>query len=246
MSEISASGTANMKSSKKLLWIGHACLLVSVLAMPVVTYFHPLNIPFHGLRPIVWPHVWLLVAITIYAWIWPTPGGAMAMLYGFFEFLGLFSSLASLSPIRSWLVPAYFLLTAIFLAGGFLHIITGARQPPHAERISYPESRLRRVRWAARLMTVVALVAFIVFFYPDHGLPWIIFGGIPAVVMIGIAWFRAKLGGALLVAYAIYTFFFILGSGMGFETKLVLSVMWAVFLAGGILFAYLGKRQGKH
>jgi len=169
----------------------------------------------------------------------------MAMLYGLFEFLGLFSSLASLSPIRSWLIPAYFLLTAIFFAGGFLHIITGARQPPHAERISYPESRLRRVRWAARLMTVVALVAFIVFFYPDHGLPWIIFGGVPAVVMIGIAWFRPKLGGALLVAYAIFTFFFILGGGMGFGTKLMLSVMWAIFLAGGILFAYLGKMIGQ-
>jgi len=213
--------------------------------MPVVTYFHPLNIPFHGLKPIIWPHVWLLVAITLYAWIWPTPGGAMAMLYGFFEFIGLFSNLASLSPIRSLLVPAYFLLNAIFFAGGLLHIITGARQQLHAEKISFPESRLRRMRWAARLMTVVPLIAFVVFFYPGHGLPWIIFFGIPAVVMIGIAWFWPELGGGLLVSYAIYTFFFVLGSGMGFETKLVLSVMWAVFLAGGILFAYLGKRQGK-
>ena len=234
--------TSSRKAGLLLLWISRTCLIISIVGIPVVTYYYPLNIPFHGLKFHIELILWWPVAITLYAWLWPTVGGAVAMLYGFLEIIGLFLGQTSLNPGRAVVVPAHFILYGIFIIGGFLHVLTGTRQLPSAVMISLSESRYKRMHWAARLMTIVPFIAFVVFSYLDHGLPWIIFGGIPAAIMIGVAWFWPKLGGALLIAYAIFTFRFILGIGRGPETQIVLSAMWAVFLAGGILFAYLGKR----
>jgi len=233
------------KSYVLLHWVARIIFLVSIAGIFIVTlyYYHPLNTRL-GLSPQVGQTVWYvgwLLAITIYAWLWPTPGGAMAVLYGIISIIGLFSDLNSLYAMRTVLVPTHFLLYGIFIIGGFLHLFVGMRKRPASTTRPYSKFGLRRLLWSARIMTIVSVIAFIIFFYP-HGWLWILPVGVSAYVLIGVAWLQPKLGGALLISYAIFTFFAILGGRLHINTQVVLLVMWAVFLAGSIMQAYLGKR----
>jgi hypothetical protein len=240
------------KLSGRLLWVGRACFLITIVGILIVTlcFYHPRNMPISGLSPQIGQTVWYvgwLVALTAYAWIWPATGGIFVIIYGGLSIWGLVHDLTASDAMRQVVAPAHFPLYAIFITGGTLNLIAALKQRRPAYRGARSESgKLKLLRWAARIMLIASLIAFIIFFHP-HGWSWIILGCFPASILIGIAWVWPALGGTLLIAFDILTLFIILraymGSGSLISTAVPLLTFWSVFLAGGILHAYLGRTQ---
>ncbi len=241
-----------LKPSGRLLWLGRACSLIAVVGILIVTlcFYHPRNMPISGLSPQIGQTMWYvgwLAAITAYAWIWPAAGGIFAIVYGGLSIWGLVYDLNASDAMRTVIAPAHFPLYAVFITGGIINLIAALKRRRPAHRGVYSESPSRkRMRWAARIMLIASLIAFIVFFHP-HGWSWVILGCFPAFTLICIAWVWPAPGGALLIAFDILALFMILtaymGSGTLIDTAVPLLTFWSVFLAGGIMHAYLGRTQ---
>ena len=245
MAESKTAGTANMKDSKKLLWIARAFMIIALVGVSITSYY------FYA--PYVYPSLWRqigqpmahvfeygapLLLITVFVWIWPTAGGIIAVLYSLLQFWLRFGAR---SPGTLMPVPVYVLLYGLFLAGGMTNMILGliGKKPERARQVAS-----KRLVWIARVTALAPIFINAILYWLIYPLPFVL-GSIPGLVTAGIAWFWPAPGGLLMLFLSIPGFFLLFESNWDFQQKLPVYIFCLTFITSGflhIIIAWRGRR----
>jgi len=241
MAKSKTADTANTKSSKRLLWIARACLVVSTLGIFIASYvfYAPYYYPFgsHIDQQIGQALLYggVLLGITVFTWIWPIAGGIIAMLYSVIQLVGRFPQ----EPLTLMPVPVYILLYGLFLAGGMTNMILGliGEKPERAKQFA-----IKRALWVARITAFVPIVLTVISYTLIYPMPFV-FGAIPGLITAGIAWFWPAPGGFLMLLLTIPGFYALFESNWDFQQKLPAYILCLIFIASGFLHLVIAWRE---
>ncbi|MFC1937992.1 hypothetical protein ACFLWY_05510, partial [Chloroflexota bacterium] len=246
------------KSGKRdwLRWAGRVCLLVSAVGGFFVGYYF--YIPWlstltnldlgqdvqQSLRNGMY-----LLPIAGFAWVWPVPGGIIAILYALYMLpkvhMWIFPPLGATGlTLPNYYFPAYAAVYGLFMLGGIMHLVAGLREKPDWTGMHYSETGTdEKLLWAARIASLAPIAMFMLIFL--FWRPWFIPFSVPFLIVAGIAWIWPMPGGVLALVNGSGWLSYILNSfgGYGVGTKVTLIVLCAIFLAGGILHLITGWRR---
>lgn len=246
MAESETADTASMKSSKGLLWIARACLLISAVGVVIASYYfhHPENrFITRSFDPQIDQTLFFstpLFIIVLGSWFWPIEGGIIAMLYGGLSLFQIWSMSTLASPLTLIPSPVYALLYGIFIIGGILHLTTGLKLKKPLPKAETAESR--QLRWAARITPFVAIAASIVLLtaiYPRY-IIWVAVS-ILASIVAGIAWAWSAAGSILIILFCFWQLSIFMNCPD--EIKVISFVLYGIFLVGGILHLLIAWRE---
>jgi len=248
MTNSKTAATANMESSKKLLWIARACMIIALIGVSITSYYfhHPENrFITRSFDPQIDQTLFFsvpLFIIVLGSWFWPIEGGIIAMLYGGLSLFQIWSMSMLASPLTLIPAPLYALLYGVFIIGGILHLTSGLRLKKPLPKAETGESR--RLRWAARITPFVAIAASIVLLtaiYPQY-IIWVAVS-ILASIVAGIAWAWSAAGSILIILFCFWQLSIFMNCPD--EIKVISFVLYGIFLAGGILHLVIAWRERK-
>jgi len=232
-----------MKSSERLLWIARASLVIATLGMFITSYafYAPYYYPFSShVEPQIGQALLyggILLGIAVFTWLFPIPGGIIAVLYSVIKLIPRFSP-ESLTLIP---VPVYVLLYGLFLAGGMTNMILGliGKKPERARQVAS-----KRLVWIARVTALAPIFINAILYWLIYPLPFVL-GSIPGLVTASIAWFWPAPGGLLMLLLSIPGFFLLFESNWDFQQKLPVYIFCLTFITSGflhIIIAWRGRR----
>jgi len=232
-----------MKNNRRLLWIARASLVIATLGMFIASYafYAPYNYPFSShVEPQIGQALLyggILLGIAVFTWLFPIPGGTIAVLYSVIKLIPRFSP----EPLTLIPVPVYVLLYGLFLAGGVMHVVFG-RAKENRKSTSNPFAK--RLIWIARVTALAPIFINAILYWLIYPLPFVL-GSIPGLVTAGIAWFWPAPGGLLMLLLSIPGFFLLFESNWDFQQKLPVYIFCLTFITSGVLhiiIAWRGRR----
>lgn len=242
MSEISAADTAKTKNSKRMLWVARILVFASALGVLISSYFfydpHYYPIPIYGVNQQVSQAILYggsLLVLAGFMWLWPGVGSALALLWTFFRLVQDSSISGILPPL-----PLYFSLYGMFIVGSSLYLITSLLETKAPRTTSGANIR---IRWAARILTIVSMIAFAIAFIFITRPTWFLGVLIPVVVLAAVAWIWPVPGGISIIVAGGIALANILPMHYDIDAKMALVIPWLILLAGGALYLILAWRE---
>lgn len=193
----------------------------------------------------------LLVAAL--AWLFPAPAGIIGILFSLYQILrySLYAAPPPFTPVPGTIetppdvtfIPQviYYLLYGIFILGCAIHLYLGIRTLRRAPTLI--SNTDKSIRLVARVITFGALLtSMIIFFSIDeaavafHFIVW-------AIIALGIAWFWPGVGGTLIVLVGGWSLYDLFAQSLWPETQIIYSMLFSVFIIGGILYLFLVLRR---
>jgi len=230
-----------MAKSRKTIWIIRSCFLVITIMVAILSfyYYSAHYYPFSYLDQ-QWGQVLLyggtLLGITIFAWIFPVPGSIIAGTYG------IISIVVGPSGTRSPSIPPdiYYPIYGLFLVAAIIYFVIGLKE--ESIRVKRPPNK--EILRAARIMTIAAVILFVLVYTVIY-LNWWVFFTIPALVTLGIAWLWPAAGGVLMLLVGITAFYNLYTSNA--DHKLPTYILCVIFITGGIMHiaASFRRKRGK-
>lgn len=236
----------NLKGGRCPLWVGRVCLLVAAVAIVVAVYhfYHPKNMLLtRSLDPRMDQTLFFgipLLVIVTGAWLWPIDGGVIAILHGTIRLLSTSMWIVRYPMV---LVPwwLYVLCYVTFVAGGALSVVGGRRQTrPSVGEWSHADKLLRRAASIMSFGAVGVSVVLLTVIYRNYFL-WALYVGIPAAFFAYVAWVWPPAGGMLMMLFCFRQFPVLIRSPD--DIRLAGYILWAMFLAGGLLHLFVAWRR---
>jgi hypothetical protein len=232
-------------NSRRLVWLARALVLASAVGVFISIYFFydPHFYPF-TIAGISQPFSQAILAggsLLVLAglmWFWPRVGSVLALLWVFFRFMQDFSVLHTLPPL-----PLYFSLYGMFLVGSVMHLIIPVLRPKAPRAASKAGMWFR---WAARILSLISLAAFIIAFSCVTRPAWFLLVIVPVIPLVAAAWFWSVPGGVIMIVGSVIALVNIVPMSYDLDAKLALVVPWIIFLAAGILYlvsAWVRRRR---
>jgi hypothetical protein len=110
-----------------------------------------------------------------------------------------------------------------------------------------PASRASaRLRWAARILSLVSLAGFIITFSCLTRPAWFLLVLIPVIILTAAAWFWSVSGGVIMIAGSIIALVNILPMNYDTFYLMALVVPWIIFGVAGILYLISGWLRRRH
>ncbi len=228
-----------------LIWIARISVLTSAVGVLIISYFfydpnyYPINIS--GVNQQVSQAIIYggsLLVLTGLMWLWPGTGSALALLWIFFRLVQDFSIPRTLPPL-----PLYFSIYTMFIVGSSICLITSLME----KKVSRTTTRINvRIRWVARILTIVSVIAFVIAFTYITQPTWFLGVLIPVVLLTGTAWIWPLPSGVLMILASVIALINIMPMNYDIDAKMALVVPWLILLAGGILYliaAWMQKRR---
>jgi hypothetical protein len=232
-------------NSRWLLWLARALVLASAVGVFISIYFFydPHFYPF-TITGISQPFTQAILAggsLLVLAglmWFWLGVGSVLALLWLFFRFIQDFSVLHNLPPL-----PLYFTLYGMFVVGSVMHLVIAVL------RLKAPRAAFKAgiwLRWAARILSLISLAAFIIAFSCITRPTWFLLILIPVIPLAAVAWFWSVPGGVIMIAGSIVALVNIVPMSYDIGVKMALVVPWIIFLVAGVLYlisAWVQRRR---
>jgi hypothetical protein len=230
---------------RRPIWIARILVLASAVGIFISSYifYNPHYYPFtiSGIsqqfsQAVLYGGSLLVLAGLM--WLWPIVGSIPALLWVFFRFIQDFGTVHTQMPL-----PLYFFLYGMFIVGSVLYLITDVVKEK-APRTAF--ETIVRVRWVARILSLVSLAGFAIAFTWITRPVWFLAVVIPVVPLAAIAWFWSVPGGVLLILGSIIALVTIVPMHCDFDVKMARVVPWIIFLVAGVLYlisVWMKKRQ---
>ncbi len=104
-----------------------------------------------------------------------------------------------------------------------------------------PASRASaRLRWAARILSLVSLAAFIITFSCITSPAWFLLVLVPVIFLAAAAWFWSIPGGVIIIAGSVIALVNIVPMNYDTFYLMALVVPWIIFGVAGILYLVSG------
>jgi hypothetical protein len=232
-------------SSRWLVWLARALVLASAIGVFISIYFFydPHFYPF-TITGISQPFSQAILAggsLLVLAglmWFWPGVGSVLALLWLFFRIIQDFLVLKTMPPL-----PLYFTLYGAFLAGSVMHLIMSVLRPKVPG--TTPKAGIR-LRWTARILSLVSLAGFIITFSCITRPAWLLLVLIPVILLTAAAWFWSVSGGVIMIVGSIIALVNILPMNYDTFYLMALVVPWIIFGVAGILYLISGWLRRRH
>jgi peptidoglycan/LPS O-acetylase OafA/YrhL len=230
---------------RRLTWIARILVLAAAVGIFISSYifYDPHYYPFtvswisqEFSQAILYGGSLLVLAGLM--WLWPGASSIIALLWVFFWFMQDFGITHTQTPL-----PLYFFLCGMFIVGSVIHLITAVLKEKTPRTVSKAGVW---VRWAARILSLASLVAFVIALACIGRLwlfPLVAFLVIP---FAGIAWFWSLPGGIFIVLGVVVALFSIMDLGYDIERKIALIVPCLILLVSGVLYlisAWMQRRR---
>jgi hypothetical protein len=236
---------------RRLTWIARILVLAAAVGIGISSYvfyvpYVDVNI-FSGLS-------WQLNQAILYGgsllvlaglmWFWPGASSILALLWVFFRFMQDFGITQTQTPL-----PLYFFLYGMFIVGSVIHLITAVLKKKaikdvvkeKAPRTAFETSV--RIRWVARILSLVSLVAFAIALTCIGRPEWLILALIIVIPFVGAAWVWSVQGGIFIVLGAIFAMFGMMSTDYGTNIKMAVAVPCLILLASGVLYLISAEMQ---
>jgi len=230
---------------RRLIWIARILVLASAVGVFISSYifYDPHYYPFtiSGISQQFSQAILYGGSLLVFAglmWLWPRVGSIPALLWVFLRFIQ--DSIHTLPPL-----PLYFSLYGMFIVGSVIYLITDVLKEKAPQTI--PRTGVR-IRWAARILSLVSLATFAITFTSIIRPVWFLAVVIPVVPLAGAAWFWSVPGGVLMIVGSIIALVTIVPMHYDIDVEMALVVPWLIFLAAGVLYlisAWIQKRRPK-
>ncbi len=237
--------SGSISNSRWFLWLARALVLASAVGVFISIYFFydPHFYPF-TITGISQPFSQAILAggsllvLTGLMWFFPGVGSVLALLWLLFRFIQDFSVLHDLPPL-----PLYFSLYGMFIVGSVMHLVIAVLK----EKVPGTAARAGiRLRWAARILSLVSLAAFIIAFSCVTRPAWFLLVLVPVILLAAVAWFWSVLGGVLMIAGSVIALVNILPMNYDTFYLMALVVPWIIFGVAGILYLISGWLRRRH
>jgi hypothetical protein len=182
----------------------------------------------------------LVLVFAGFAWLWPVAGGIIAILLSLLQMWQFLSVRDIAIPLTLIPDPTLYTLYSIYIAGGILSLIVGLRRKEASYTLTITDKGLQR---AARITAFASIIIFVIayiFIYPP-----LIFGAIPALFIVAIAWFWPAPGGVLMLLISVPDFYPLYNVGWDIQWKWPICVLLLVFIGSGLLHLTVAWRIRK-
>jgi len=191
------------------------------------------------------------LAIALLAWISPAPAAIMGILFGIYRIIK-YSYFANPVPLPTTPAPGeiiehsiplgahfipqpvYYALFGLFITGCVILLFVGIKNLRMQSRsLAGGNTRLRS---SARIISLAALVISVAVFLTINEASVAFAFNVLAIVAFGIAWFWHTTGGILITLLSMWSLYDLLSHGYGTYAVLIYSILFSLFLAGGVLY----------
>lgn len=232
---------------RPIRWLAYACLLAGAIGLVVASSTWINQVLFYSGIPLL---------VTAFAWLFPAPSSIVGILFSLYQILrySLYAAPHTYTPKLPVIVTPpvtifipqaiYYLLYGVFLLGCAIHLYLGIMALRRAPKIT--SNTNRGIRLVARIATLgTLLISILVFLTIDEAAVAFTFN-VWAIIASGIAWFWPGAGGMLAVLVGGWSLYDLLTWALWPKTQSIYSVLFSIFMLGGVLYLFLAWRSKSH